>query len=178
MKRFISVFAIFLSFVIAFASEKTFTLVEGDLNPIKGGGNIFVTFDFEDATYDNKEPLAVHYENLSELIVKVLSDFNQTLQKKAKKINVVDKVTEAEYTVTVKVNNMDCYFKVMSFVPGSDTKMWGFVTIKDNVTGENIAVIKITECDGGRDFSVDDSFVKCFHKVGEELGKAMNKGKL
>lgn len=178
MKKILFVFAMLLAVVTASAGEKTFAVVDGNPSVLKAGGNIVVSFNFEGATYDLNEPLEQHYKNLDELKTKVPVSFMQGFTDKAKKSNIVEERAEAKYSVEVKVNNMDCYYKVMSIVPGHNTKVWGTATIKDNASGETVCVIKITECEGGRDFSIDDSFGKCFIKIGEAIGNLMNKGKL
>ena len=177
MKKLFFLFAMLLGVLSASAGEKVLTLEQGELATLKAGGNVAVVFNFDGATYDMKEPLSAHYPNLAELTAKVPFNFTEGFNDKCKKSKVVDSA-DAKYTMEIKVSNMDYFFSAMSFVPGHKTKVWGTATIKDKTTGETVAVIKITECEGDRDFVADDSFGKCFVKLGEQLAKAFNKGKL
>lgn len=178
MRKFLLFLTLLVGAATAFAGEKTFSVLEGTLDRLKEGGNVVVTFDFEGATFDNREPLSVHYQNLSELIARVPTGFMQGFSEKAKKCNIVDNATDAKYSIIIEVENMDSCFQAMSIVPGHSTKVWGTATIKDNATGETVAVVRISECEGDRDFTIDDSFGKCFIKIGEGIGKAFSKGKL
>lgn len=177
MKKIFLLFAMLLGVLTASAGEKVLTLEQGELTSLKAGGNVAVVFNFDGAMYDMKEPLSAHYNNLAELTAKVPFNFTEGFNDKCKKSKVVDSA-DAKYTIAIKADNMDCYYKVVSFVPGHVTKVWGTAAIKDNTTGETIAVIKITECAGSRDFTIDDSFGKCFISLGEKIATAFNKGKL
>ncbi len=177
MKKLFLLFAMLISVLTASAGDKVLDLEKGELASLKTGGNVAVVFNFDGAMYDMKETLAAHYSNLAELIAKVPFNFTEGFNDKCKKSKIVDSA-DAKYIITIKVDNMDCYYKVVSFVPGHVTKVWGTATIKDNTTDDTIAVINITECAGSRDFTIDDSFGKCFISLGEKLANAFNKGKL
>lgn len=177
MKKLFLLFVMLMGVLTASAGENVLSLEKGELASLKTGGNVAVVFNFDGAMYDLKEPLATHYSNLAELTTKVPFNFTEGFNGKCKKSKVVDS-TDAKYTITIKVDNMDCYYKVVSFVPGHVTKVWGTASIKDNSSGETIAVMQITECAGSRDFTIDDSFGKCFISLGEKLANVFNKGKL
>ncbi len=177
MKRLFLLFALLMGVLTLSAGDKVLTLEKGELASLKTGGNVTVVFNFDGAMYDMKESLSAHYPNFAELIAKVPLNFMEGFNDKCKESKVVDS-EDSKYTITIKVDNMDCYFKVVSFVPGHATKVWGNASIKDNTTGETIAVVKITECAGSRDFTIDDSFGKCFISLGGKMAKVFNKGSL
>lgn len=177
MRKLFLLLVMLMGVLTASAGDKVLALEKGELASLKAGGNVAVLFNFDGAMYDMKETLAAHYSNLAELTAKVPLNFTEGFNDKCKKSKIVDSA-DSKYTINIKVENMDCYYKVVSFVPGHVTKVWGTATIKDNATGETIGVVKITECAGSRDFTIDDSFGKCFISLGEKIAKAFNKGKL
>ncbi|MCF0191256.1 MAG: hypothetical protein HUJ96_08345 [Marinilabiliaceae bacterium] len=175
MKRIVIIFAMLLSMTaVCFGQYST---TEGDAKPLKEGGDLVVTFDFEGATFDKSQALSDKYENLTSLVSKVPANFKSGFSETSKKSKIVDNASDAKYDVNIKVTNMDLYFKVMSVVPGNVTKVWATITIKDIATGELICTIDVDECAGERDFTIDDSFAKCFVRLGEDFGTIVKKGK-
>lgn len=177
MKKAIAILA-FLICVLTASAGKTFTLDSGSVAPLKGGANITVSFNFDNATFDNQEPLSSKYGNLAELVAKVPQNFMQGFSSKAKGYGIVDNAANAKYAIAIKVENMDFFYSAMSFVPGYITKVWGTITVTDIATGQNVCVIRVTEGTGDRDFNIDDSSGKTFIELGENFAKIMNKGKL
>jgi len=179
MKKVLLIVAILLSVFSASAGDKVLVLSQGNLSVLKSGGDATVSFDLEGATWDYKEPLSEHFDNLANLMTKAPAEFQAGFNDKAKKSYLLDS-GDAKYKIVVKIDNMDSYFKVMGweFMPGHVHKMWGTVTITDAASGDTVAVIKVVENKGGRDFTVDDSFLKCFKSLGEKIGSAFKSGKL
>ena len=66
---------------------------------------------------------------------------------------------------------MDQYFKVMGFIPGNATKVWGTMNVTDLQTGETIAVIEVKEVNGGANPSPNGSFSDCFEELAKQIVK-------
>lgn len=86
-------------------------------------GNAILVFDWEGATFDNKEPLASKFSNLEELKNVAWNGFTETFNEKCKKVIIVADETNVKYKSAMKVTNIDQYFKVIGFVPGNATKV-------------------------------------------------------
>lgn len=135
-------------------------VVRGDKKFLKTAqGNATLVFDWEGATYDNKMPLASKFDKLEELKKVAWNGFQENFNKKSKKVKVVTDQEKARYKFTMKVTNMDQYVKVMGFIPGPATKVWGTMTITDLADGEVIAVIEVNEVDGGANPSPSGTFI-------------------
>ncbi|MCF0202098.1 MAG: hypothetical protein HUK08_01920 [Bacteroidaceae bacterium] len=176
-KLFLMLVAIFFVAISA-SAKKVLTETEGNVSDLKKCGKITVRFDFEGAMYDSKEPLGNPYKNLNELIAKVPEWFAKGYKKEAKDSEIVNAGENPRYAITIKVNNMDRYWKVFSLRDGNTTKMWGTITVKDVATGNVVCLLSVDECVGTPDYTVDESFLKCFKKLGEILGEVVKKGKL
>lgn len=147
-------------------------VIEGDKKFMKSAsGDVVLVFDWEGATYDNKMPLESQFTDLERLKPHAWYGFVEVFNEKAKNMKIVKDEAAAKYKFAMKVTNMDRYIKVMGFVPGPATKVWGTLTVTDLSNGEVIAVIQVTEVDGGANPSPDGSFSDCF----EELAKQMTK---
>lgn len=136
-------------------------------------GNAVLVFDWKGATYDKKQPLTEKFTNLEDLKKVAWNGFTETFNDKSKKVKVVPSEQEknAKYKFSMKVTNMDQYFKVMGFIPGNATKVWGTLTVTDLSNNETIAVIAITEVDGGANPSPDGSFKDCFEELAKQVSK-------
>lgn len=97
--------------------------------------------------------------------------FMEEFNDRCKKVEVVGDATDAKYKFTMKVTKMDQYFKVMGFVPGNATKVWGEFTITDIATGEVLVKAKIDEVNGGANPSPDGSISDCFEELGKEVSR-------
>lgn len=134
-------------------------------------GGAIVEFVWDGATYDKKEPLGNHFGNLKELMNVAMEGFTDTFNDKCKKVKVVGSKDEAQYKFTMKIENMDQYYKVMGFIPGNATKVWGVMTITDIQTGEELVVIDVNEVDGGANPNPTGSFSDCFEELAEQVAK-------
>ena len=162
---------VFLGCVTAMAGSDI-KVTEGNKKFLKTAeGNAVLVFDWEGATYDGKEPLTSKFPNLEELKKVAWNGFTETFNEKCKKVKVVADETNAKYKFSMKVTKMDQYFKVMGFIPGNATKVWGVMTVTNLSSGEVLAVVEVTEVDGGANPSPDGSFSDCF----EDLAKQMSK---
>lgn len=163
----ISVLCLFTS---AFASN--INVIKGDKRFFKSAsGNAILEFIWDDAQYDNKMALEEHYSDLENLKKVAWSGFVETFNEKCKTVKVVKNATIAKYKMTMKVENMDSYTKVMGFIPAPATKVWGIFTITDIKTGEVLVIIKVKEVNGGANPSPDGTFSDCFEELGKQVSK-------
>ena len=147
-------------------------VLEGNKKFLKGAeGNAVLVFNWEGATFDNKQPLTEKFTDLENLKNVAWKGFAETFNEKSKKVKVVREEADAKYKFTMDVKNMDQYFKVMGFIPGNATKVWGTMTVTDLSTGETIAVIEVTEVNGGANPSPDGSFSDCFEELAKQVAK-------
>lgn len=178
MKKFLmSALAIMLSCIVAMAGSPL-KVESGSLKPLKNeSGKIFVKFDFKGATYDKKKPLENEYPNLQSLMKISWEEFSTTFDKKCDRYSLTEKKDAADYQMTIKVTNMDKYYRAFGWTNGYVTKIWGTATITDLKSGEEIVVLEIDECDGGCNYNTDRSLVDAYEKLGQELAQKINKGK-
>lgn len=147
-------------------------VVDGDKKFLKTAeGNAVLVINWDDATYDDKMPLAVHFSELENLKKIGWSGFAEEFNDRSKKVKVVKNEADAKYKFTLDVKKMDQYFKVMGFIPGNATKVWGTLTVTDLSNGNKIAVIDVKEVDGGANPSPDGSFSDCFEELGKQVSK-------
>ncbi len=147
-------------------------VIEGDKKFMKSAsGDVVLVFDWEGATYDNKMPLEQQFTDLERLKPLAWYGFVEVFNEKAKNMKVVKDEAAAKYKFAMKVTNMDRYIKVMGFIPGPATKVWGTLTVTDLSNGEVIAVIQVTEVDGGANPSPDGSFSDCFEELAKQVTK-------
>ncbi len=147
-------------------------VTKGDKKFFKtAAGSAVVEFVWDGATYDKKEPLGKHFSNLNELMDLALKGFTETFNDKCKKVKVEGDLKDAQYKFTMKITNMDQYYKVMGFIPGNATKVWGTMTITDAGSGEELVVIDVDEVDGGANPNPNGSFCDCFEELAEQVAK-------
>lgn len=164
---------VILNSVVALAGSDI-KVTSGNAKFLKNAeGNAVLVFDWDGATYDNKQPLTEKFTNLEELKKVAWNGFTETFNEKSKKVKVVpnEQGKTAKYKFSMKVTNMDQYFKVMGFIPGNATKVWGTLTVTDLSNNETIAVISVTEVDGGANPSPDGSFSDCFEELAKQVSK-------
>lgn len=177
-KFFLAILAVLATTIGAYAGDGT-KVVEGSFKALKDatGTVYFAPIDFEGATWDNKAPLTTHYMNLNDLAKTGLTAMTAEFNSECKKLKAATSEADANYVVTIKVDNMDSYYNVMGFgLPGHITKIWGNLTIKDKA-GNTVVVMNMKETDGGRNLDTNQSFVDAWDAVGNILAKHINKGK-
>lgn len=134
-------------------------------------GNAVVEFVWDGATYDGKMPLGEKFDNLKELKEIAKKGFTEEFNDRSKKVKVADKASDANYKFTIKVDKIDQYYKVMGFVPGNATKVWGTITITDIKSGAELVVIEVKEVDGGANPVPNECFSDCFEELGKQLAR-------
>ena len=95
--------------------------------------------------------------------------FKDGFNENSKKVKIAD--SDAKYRFDVKITNLDKYYGVMSLVPGYKHKAWGTITVVDVLTNATVCEMTFEELTGGRDFAIDDSFIKCMSDLGKAVAK-------
>lgn len=93
--------------------------------------------------------MAEHFTNLDELKSIAWDGFIEEFNDRCKTVKVVKSDKAADYKFVMQVKKMNQYFKVMGFIPGNATKVWGTLTVTDQKTNEVIVVIEVEEVNGG-----------------------------
>lgn len=147
-------------------------VTEGDKKFLKTvRGNAELVFNWDEATFDNTEPLSSKFSNLEELKKVAWNGFAETFNEKSSNVKVVRGGSDIQYRFLMKVSNMDQYFKVMGFIPSPATKVWGEMIVTDITTGDVIAKIEVKEVDGGANPSPDGTFSDCFEELAKQVSK-------
>lgn len=147
-------------------------VAQGDKKFMKTAeGKAVVEILWDGAQYDNKMPLEQKFDNLKECQAASLNGFKESLNDNSKKVKTVEDAKDATYKISIKITNVDQYFKVMGFVPGNATKIWGTLTISDAKSGDVLLVVDINEVDGGASPSPIETFSDSFEELAEQLTK-------
>lgn len=166
MKKYLLLFLISLSSMFAFAGSEI-KVIEGSAACFKEKTTATVTFDWDDAMWNNEISLAeqltdkyVTYKKIAEeQVIKALNECSKGLKPSMEG-------DDAKYDINIKFTNFDKYLFVMGFKPGFKSKVWADVTITEKSTGATICFIKVTELTGDRDLTLDDSWKKCLYLLG------------
>ncbi len=137
----------------------------------KSEGKAIVEILWDGAKYDNKMALEEKFGDMTEYAAASLNGFTESFNDECKKIKVVSDKKEADYNFTIQITNVDQYFKVMGFIPGNATKIWGTLTVTDIKSGETLLVVEIDELDGGASPSPTETFSDSFEELAEQLTK-------
>lgn len=129
-----------------------------------------VTFDWSQAQWNNEKPLAEQWgDEYQKLVAAGEKAFKEGFNENSKKVKIAD--SDAKYRFDVKITNLDKYYGVMSLVPGYKHKAWGTITVVDVLTNAAVCEMTFEELTGGRDFAIDDSFIKCMSDLGKAVAK-------
>jgi len=167
---------ILLAFVCLLASVSAFA---GGIKVTSGNSKVFknekgcVLFEviWDNATYDDKMPLAEHFENLEELRSVAWDGFKEEFDDNSKGLVVLKDSAEAVFKITMTVSKMDQYVKVTGFIPAPATKVWGVLTITDLRTNEVVTTVAVDAVNGGANPSPDGTFSDCFEELGKQVAK-------
>lgn len=172
MKKYLLTMVMCFAVCMCAMAGSNIKVTQGDKKIFKtASGNAVVEFVWDGATYDNKQPLTEKYNNLEELKPIAWKGFQNAFNKSCKKVKVVEDAADATYKFTIKVTNMDQYFKVMGFVPGNATKAWGTLTITDVKSGQVLVEGTFSGIDGGANLSPDGTFEDCFEEVARQVAR-------
>ncbi len=170
MKRLV-VFALFVSvFVCASFAGSGIKYVSGDKKFFKSAeGKALLEIIWDGATYDSKRPLREEWPDLDQYIFKAKDGFLQDFTKKSKKVEITENPAEANYKIVIRITNVDRYIKVMGFIPGPSTKVWGTIVISDKASGNELLKINLDEVEGGASPSPFESMSDTFELIGAKL---------
>ncbi len=166
--------AILALFVCAFAcvsfAGSGIKYASGDKKFFKTAeGSALLEFVWDGATYDGRCPLRQEWPDLDQYIFKARDGFLQDFTKKSKKVTITEKASEAKYKIVIRITNVDRYIKVMGFIPGPSTKVWGTIVISDKATGEELLKVNLDEVEGGASPSPFESMSDTFELIGAKL---------
>lgn len=169
MKKFISTLVL-ISLFSVYAMADGIKVTQGDKKLFKNAeGNAQIEIVLDGATYDGQKPLKEKFEDLANFKKCAIEGFTEGFNDKSKKVKIA--ADNVKYKIAFKVSKVDQYFKVMGFVPGNATKVWGEVTITDAASGETLAVINVDEVDGGANLSPDGTISDSFKELAELIAK-------
>lgn len=171
MKKLLISLLLVTTFVGALAGNPM-RVTSGNGSFLKESASATATFDWSQTQWDYTIPLTEQWGNEYNKLIKLgerafIEGFNEN----SKKLKIQD--TDGQYRIQVSVTNVDKFYSAvsLSIVPGYKHKVWGKIVVVDVLTNAVICEIAFDELTGGRDFLVDDSFIRCM----SDLGKAMAK---
>ncbi len=145
----------------------------GNKKFLKDEGTVQMVFDWKNAKYDKKKPLTEYWEKddvkYEQRVEDAESNIIKGFNEKSKKLKAVT-TSGADYTMTIKIENLDYYFSVMGWAPGHVYKIWATVTVTDK-TGATVCEMHFDEFKGGRDFVPYDAYTEMAEDFGKELAK-------
>lgn len=170
MKKFS--LTLFMTLFALLASASDIKVTQGKTSYLKSEGTMTVVFNWDNAKWDRgssvKDEWAEQFESYKNEGEQFFIDgFN----KASKMVNLSTENSTADYTMNVEFTNFDKFYSVMSLVPGHKHKVWANITVTDNKTGETVCTYKVTEFEGGRDFSLFDSYTEMMRDLGSKLAK-------
>lgn len=134
-------------------------------------GGMLLEISFEGATYDYSCPIEERWPDIDKYAFKARDGFMQDFRENFKNVYITDKESEAKYRISIKIDNIDMYAKVMSFVPGPAIKVWGTLEITDTATGQEQLKIQLKEVCGGASPSPYEAMSDTFELLADELKK-------
>lgn len=171
MKRIKLLFLFSLISVLAFAGSPV-KMQSGDKSFLKEDAKACVVMNYDKTTWDKGKTLK---EELNDKYDKYLQNgqkaFIEAFNAKSSKLKITEKKEEAKYKIIVNFTNFDKFYSVMSFVPGFKTKMWADITIVEVASNKVVCTASVEELEGSRDFTLDDSWTKCYEELGKSLPK-------
>lgn len=169
MKKLLFTMLMLCTIIGAYAGNPM-KVTNGNGKFLKEAATATVTFDWSQAQWNNEKPLTDQWgEDYQKLIEAGEKAFKEGFNENSKKVKIAD--GEVKYRFDVKITNMDKYYGVMSLVPGYKHKTWGTIAVVDVSSNAPVCEVTFEELTGGRDFAIDDSFLKCMSDLGKALAK-------
>lgn len=167
-KLFISMLMV-CTFIGAFAGNPM-KVTSGNGKFLKEVATATVSFDWSQAQWNNEKPLTAEWgDEYQKLIAAGEKAFIQGFNENSKKVKIND--VPGQYSIEVKITNLDKFYSVMSLIAGWKHKAWGTIVIVDVSTRTTVCEATFEELSGGRDFAIDDSFLKCMSDLGKAIAK-------
>ncbi|MBO4826903.1 MAG: hypothetical protein J5506_06685 [Prevotella sp.] len=171
MKRFVlALFAMLM--MVAVYADNPIEITLGSKGFLKDYASANVEIDFSKTIYKEKELLmeSLTEEEFERYTSKAIGAFAEAFNHNSKRLKI-DNSEDARYAIDIEVDKIDYFFSVMSLVPGHKHTFFGTITVTNLDTAEIVCEMIVTRLKGGRDFSLEDSFYKCFAELGKELAK-------
>lgn len=147
-------------------------VVEGNSKFLKSEGVMKVIIDWSDAKYAEKETLKEAWnkdkQEYDSYVEKGEKSLLEGFNKSSKKLKASKDAENPDYTMLIKITNVDYFFSVMSIVPGHKFTVWAEITVKDK-NGNVVCKAKANRFKGGRDFVRDDAYTEMMRDFGKEL---------
>lgn len=146
-------------------------VTSGSTKFLKSEGTVSVIWNWENATFADKETLKAAWgdtyeKHLTDGEKSFIDGFNDV----SKKLKATQSTDGATYTMTITVTNIDYFFSAMSVVPGHKHTIWATIEVKD-ASGNTICTMKAERFKGGRDFVKYDSYKELMSDFGKKVAK-------
>lgn len=169
MKKFFISMLMVCTFISVYAGNPM-KVTSGNGKFLKDAATATVSFDWSQAQWNNEKPLTDQWgDEYQKLVEAGEKAFKEGFNENSKKVKIAE--ADAKYRIEIKITNMDKYYGVMSLVPGYKHKTWGTVAVIDILTNTAVCEAAFEELTGGRDFTIDDSFLKCMSDLGKAIAK-------
>lgn len=154
------------------AGAATVKVTKGNKKILKEKGNMEVTFVWDNAMWGNGLTLKEQWKDEYDMRVadaerSIVNGFNKK-NKKLKAYRPTDGEDDIQYYMEIRMEKVDYYFSVMSFVPGHKHSVWATVTVRD-ANKKVVCEIAIEQFTGDRDFVVYDSYLKTMEELGKKI---------
>ena len=169
MKKIIFTLLFVCTCICSFAGNPM-KVVNGNNKFLKEDATATVSIDWSQAQWNYEKPLTDQWgDSYQKLTTLGEQAFIEGFNEKSKKLKIQE--GDAKYRIEVKISNVDKFYSVMSLVPGNKHKVWGKILVVDIQTGTTVCEADFKELQGGRDFSIDNSFAKCMKDLGKATAK-------
>ena len=158
--------------MVAVYADNPIEITLGSRNFLKDYASANVSFDFSKTLYkeDGLLETSLTAEEYDRYTSKAIMAFAEAFNHASRRLRI-DNSEDARYAIDIVVDKIDYFFSVMSLVPGHKHTFFGSITVTNLDTAEIVCELNVTRLKGGRDFSLEDSFYKCFAELGKELAK-------
>ena len=174
MKRIILTAVLVFSAMMSFAGNPL-KIISGKYQVqtiMKESATVVVVYDWSQAQYDNKKALKKEWGDNYDLIVEDCEkSFIEGFNDNAKKLRIDQTSENARYRFVLTIKNVDRFFAAMAFIPAHEAKMWGTLTILDNMTNQTLAEIDIDEAEDGQHVDIRYCYGETFEELGEKVAK-------
>lgn len=134
-------------------------------------GGMLLEISFEGATYDKTRPVEEQWPDIALYATKARDGFIQDFRENFQKVYITEDANDAKYRISIKIDNVDMYVKVMGWVPGPAIKVWGTLVITEVASGKEVLAIKLNELCGGASPSQHEAMSDTFELLADNLKK-------
>lgn len=168
MKKYLLTMLLVLVGCMTAMAGSNFELLNGNTALLRiKGAKATIVFDWENASWDNREPLRSHFEHEMEYnnLVENFEDmFVAQFNKSSKGLCLTKE--EAVYTMVVSIKAFDHAWQGIS---GMEASFWGTIVVTDQ-NGKEIFKIKVTDLEGGTTIKgVDEAYKRLTEKLAKKI---------